>query len=122
MQVLDKLREIWQQEWGGYSEARHSKLFIDMPSKTQGKKVCALNRVDLHRLFLAITNHNYLRYHLALQDDTINPTCRFRRLYDETFDDFFLCTILSFPETYFTGFLANSKVQCLEIGRDHGLY
>ena len=51
----------------------------------------ALNRVDLRRLIMGITNHNNLKYHQNLHDDTINPTCRFCRLYDETFDHFFTC-------------------------------
>ena len=92
VQVLTKLREEWKTEWENYEVGRHSKLFLFQSSKSKGKQICALNRIQLRRLFLAITNHNYLRYHMNLQDNTINPTCRFCRMYDETFDHFFLCS------------------------------
>ena len=91
-QVIDKLRVIWKLEWQAYPEARHSKLFLFAPDKSRGKQISALNRVDLRRLIMAISNHNNLRYHQAFQDDTINPSCRFCRMYDETFDHFFLCS------------------------------
>ena len=91
-QVLDKLRDAWKLEWQTYTEARHCKLFLTGPDKSRGKQICALNRVDLRRLFLAITNHNFLRYHMNLQDETINPTCRFCHMYDETFDHFLQCS------------------------------
>lgn len=92
VQVLEKLRLRWKQLWSDYPEARHSKLFIFESNKKLGKDICNLNRVDLRRLIMAITNHNNLAYHQSLQDDTINPTCRFCRLYDETFDHFFTCS------------------------------
>ena len=92
VQVLTKLRKQWQNEWSEYTEARHSKLFVFQSDKSKGKQICALPRISLRRLFLAITNHNYLRYHMNLQDDTINPTCRFCHMFDETFDHFFTCS------------------------------
>ena len=94
-QVLEKLRLQWKKEWDEYDEARHSKLFIFESSKMRGKQICSLNRIDLRRLIMGITNHNNLFYHQSLHDDTINPTCRFCRLFDETFDHFFTCIYFS---------------------------
>ena len=91
-QVLEKLRIRWDHQWELYPEARHSKLFIYQNNKGKGKDVCNLNRVDLRRLIMSVTNHNNLSYHQSLQDDTINPTCRFCRMFDETFDHFFTCS------------------------------
>ena len=91
IQVLQKIRDIWKLEWEQYDAARHTKLFVKESSKSKGKAICNLNRVVLRRLFLAITNHNCLNYHMNLQDDTINPTCRFCRMYDETFDHLLQC-------------------------------
>ena len=90
-QVLDTLRDSWVEQWHEYDEARHSKLFITGPDKSRGKEICALNRVDLRHIIMAISNHNNLNYHRNVQDDTINPTCRFCRLFDESFDHFFTC-------------------------------
>ena len=90
-EILEKLREQWAVEWLLYDEARHTKLFILESDKSRGKAICNLDRITLRRLLLAITNHNYLRYHQAFRDDTINPTCRFCHMYDETFDHFFSC-------------------------------
>ena len=90
-QVLKILRDEWKNQWEEYSEARHSKMFIWQSDKHFGKQVMGLDRLNLRRLIMAITNHNHLNYHMNLQDDTINPTCRFCRLFDETFDHFFTC-------------------------------
>ena len=90
-QVIKKLREMWKSQWQEYDQARHSKLFLLESDRARGKQVMTLNRVDLRRLIMAITNHNNLRYHQNLHDNTINPTCRFCRMYDETFDHFFTC-------------------------------
>ena len=92
VKVLEVLRLKWESQWNEYNEARHSKLFLDKPCKSRGKTVMNLNRIDLRRLIMAITNHNSLNYHQNLQDETINPTCRFCRLFDETFDHFLVCT------------------------------
>ena len=94
-QVLDKLRVRWEQQWHSYTEARHSKLFLYASNKSKGKEICNLNRVDLRRFIMCLTNHNNLHYHQSLQDETINPTCRFCRMYDETFDHFFTCPFFS---------------------------
>ena len=94
-QVLDKLRLQWKCEWEEYDEARHTKLFVADSNKSRGKQICSFNRVDLRRLIMGITNHNNLFYHQSLHDDTINPTCRFCRLFDETFDHFFYCGYFS---------------------------
>ena len=102
-QVLNKLREVWRNEWEEYGEARHSKLFLSGPDKARGKQAYSLNRIDLRRLIMGITNHNNLYYHQWIQDDTINPTCRFCRMFDESFDHFFVCE-------YFEGYR-----------RDHGI-
>ena len=91
IQVLEKLRIRWKHLWNEYTEARHTKLFVFESNRKLGKDVCNLNRVDLRRLIMAVTNHNNLAYHQSLQDETINPTCRFCRLFDETFDHFFSC-------------------------------
>ena len=91
VKVLEVLRLKWKQQWDEYSEARHSKIFLDKPCRIRGRLVMNLNRIDLRRLIMSITNHNSLRYHQNLQDETINPTCRFCRLFDETFDHFFVC-------------------------------
>ena len=90
-QVIEHLRLRWKDEWERYDEARHTKIFISSSDRSRGKVVCSLNRVDLRRLIMCITNHNNLFYHQSLHDDTINPTCRFCRLFDETFDHFFTC-------------------------------
>ena len=94
-QVIQVLRDKWESEWSAYTEARHSKLFLTKPNKVKGKEICHLNRTDLRRLIMAITNHNNLRYHQWIQDDSINPTCRFCKLYDESFDHFFSCIFFS---------------------------
>ena len=91
-QVLQVIRNKWEDQWDSYSEARHSKIFIFGPNKSIGKTICQLNRIDLRRIIMAITNHNHMNYHQSLHDDTINPTCRFCKLYDETFDHFFTCS------------------------------
>ena len=90
-QVLEILRSKWDLQWSEYSEARHSKLFLSGQDKVRGKIIYSMNRIDLRRLIMGITNHNHLKYHQAFQDDTINPTCRFCRMFDETFDHFFEC-------------------------------
>ena len=90
-QVLRAIRLKWDNEWTEYGEARHSKLFISGQNRLRGKQIYSLGRIDLRRLIMGVTNHNDLRYHQAFQDDTINPTCRFCRMYDETFDHFFSC-------------------------------
>ena len=90
-QVLEHLRLRWKSEWDSYDEARHTKIFVLASDKARGKQICSMNRVDLRRLIMGITNHNNLYYHQSLHDDTINPTCRFCRLFDETFDHFFTC-------------------------------
>ena len=89
--VLEKMRELWKQQWQEYSEARHTKLFVSQSDASRGKQIMSLNRVALRRLFLAITNHNCMRYHMNLQDDTINPTYRHCRMFDETFDHILIC-------------------------------
>ena len=91
-QILNILRVQWKRQWHEYQEARHAKIFLYGPSKKLGKIICNLNRIDLRRIIMALTNHNSLNYHQSLQDDTINPTCRFCRMYDETFDHFFTCS------------------------------
>ena len=90
-QVLQVIREKWVVEWDIYEEARHSKLFIQQSDKLKGKQCYSLGRIDLRRLIMAITNHNDLRYHQSLHDNTINPTCRFCRLFDESFDHLLEC-------------------------------
>ena len=96
VQVLKAIREVWKNEWEQYGEARHTKLFIMESSKSRGKIICSYNRVTLRRLFLALTNHNSLNYHMNLQDPHINPTCRFCRLLDETFDHLLICPSLEY--------------------------
>ena len=88
VQVIAKLREIWESEWELYGEARQSKRFLVKTNRSRGKSVCYLNRVDLRRLFLAITGHNYLRYHMSLQNPEIDPACRYCYLEPESFIHF----------------------------------
>ena len=91
LKVLEAVRKKWKTQWEEYDEARHSKIFIHESDKKRGREICSLNRIDLRHIIMAITNHNNLKYHQNLHDDTINPTCHFCRLFDETFDHFFTC-------------------------------
>ena len=92
VQVLRVMREKWKMQWEEYGEARHSKIFLTQSDRQLGKCIIGLDRINLRRLIMAITNHNNLNYHMNLQDETINPTCRFCRMFDETFDHFFTCS------------------------------
>lgn len=85
VQVLEQLRKKWDVQWEEYGEAWQSKSLIMGQNKQCSKEMLALNRVDLRRLFLAITRHNYLHYHISLCSPELSLECRFFGLEDETF-------------------------------------
>ena len=84
-EVLGKVRELWNQEWFEYPEARMSKMFYPTQNKGKARIICALSRYQLGRLIRVTTGHNQLMYFQHVVDPTKDPTCRFCRTQHETF-------------------------------------
>ena len=83
--VLSALRDIWNEEWSEYTEARMSKKWYNTQDKHRAREVCHLSRLKLGRLVRIVTGHNALRYYNYVLDETLSPACRLCGMADETF-------------------------------------
>ena len=83
--VLAALREIWNEDWGNYNEARMSKMWYSTQDKYRAKEVCRLSRLKLGRLVRIVSGHNALRYYNHVLDEFLSPACRLCGMADETF-------------------------------------
>ena len=88
-ELINGVREKWDQHWERYPHARQTKYFYPTQNKALGKKAMELTRPKLGRYIRIVTGHNNLRYHRSNIDPDINPTCRFCEEVDETFIHFF---------------------------------
>lgn len=86
--VLSALRDIWNEQWQEYGEARMSKFWYSSQDKYRAKEVCYLSRLKLGRFIRIITGHNALRYYNHVLDETLSPVCRLCGNADETFHHF----------------------------------
>ena len=95
--VLTALREIWNDEWNTYPDARMTKYFFPRQCALKSKKICKLSRLQLGRFVRIITGHNNLRYYQSKLDINVSAYCRFCLQQPETFHHFvFECPSLHF--------------------------
>ena len=83
--VLSALRDLWNEEWRDYDEARMSKKWYGNQDKHRAKEVCQLSRLKLGRLIRIVSGHNALKYYNHVLDETLSPTCRLCGMAHETF-------------------------------------
>ena len=62
-----------------------SKIFYRKPDSQLAKTVLNLSRYELGRFLRLVSGHNGLFYFKSVVDGEINATCRFCKLYTETF-------------------------------------
>lgn len=84
-QVLDKLRQVWDNEWSAYREARQSKQFFNGQCKIKAKEMCRLSRFQLGKLIRVTSGHNQLGYHQHVIYPYKSPACRYCDANRETF-------------------------------------
>lgn len=89
--VIEKLRDVWDEQWRNYPKARQSKIFYSNQDKKRAKEACSLSRRKLSRLIRIISGHNGLLYHQHNIENSIDPSCRFCNSEVESFSHFLLC-------------------------------
>ena len=83
--VLSALRDLWNEEWLDYDDARMSKKWYNTQDKHRAREVCQLSRLKLGRLIRIVSGHNALKYYNHVLDETLSPACRLCNMADETF-------------------------------------
>ena len=84
-QVLDRVRERWDNEWSQYPKARQSKQFFLHQDKARAKEIMSLSRYKLGRLIRITSGHNQLGYHQFVINPSLSRLCRYCNDADETF-------------------------------------
>ena len=70
------LESEWTKRWQSRKDCRQTKHWFPVVNSRKSVDIFQQSRVHLGWLIQFLTGHNFLRRHEALQNPTVNPTCR----------------------------------------------
>jgi ribonuclease HI len=76
-QLMERHYAIWKIQWTDRPDCRQTKLWLPEPNRKLSRDILRLDRKTLSIIVQLITGHNYMNYHQAKTDPSVDPECRF---------------------------------------------